>query len=336
LSNTAYSYTIVPVNASGSTGASYTTPSPFTTAIGNTVNTFSNALTISPAPPIAPDRISVTPGGRMLVVGYATLMYWTQYNASNNTWGSWTATGEPNVRGYLGLDTTADGNRGVAAVQNVGCFFFTWTGSNYSALTQTLDGTVRNYQGIAVSANGSTLVASAFNDYIYFASWNGANYGSFTRTLEPYSRPYIGIGISADGSRLAYGGDPAAPYANTSDPGVVYISVWNGTNYSAGVQTLNTTARSARNFYFSPNKNILWYATNSGASVAQTTGPAIFYAYTNNMTSSYYGTFNAVPAAAIPNNITAWGFCLSRSGNTLFAAPYANATIYQSTVTFSN
>lgn len=111
-----------------------------------------------------------------------------------------------------------------------------------------------SYYSMAMTPDKAYAVFVPNNGYIYFTkdpSFNSvANYNSFTKTLDNASRSYFGIAVSNDGSRIA-----------VVDTTKVYYADWNGTNYNALTQTLETKSATAQyiGISISANKDRIVY-----------------------------------------------------------------------------
>jgi len=220
--------------------------------------------------------------------------------------------GPPNTI-WISVALSNNGQRGVVTSRGGFTYFFTWTGSGYSALVQTLDTTARGGNGIDVTPDGTTIVLSA--ERVYYATWNGSNYTAFNITLDTVSASLQGAAISHDKSTIAYG-------ANSNK---FYWAKWNGTNYSTATSVTIPTG---------PVTNLKF---NSDATV-------IFVLITSNtVTSVYYCTWNGstyvnptpVPSNAIPVGLTGWGLHISEDNSELYVSSEKQSSVFKTTLTFN-
>jgi len=244
------------------------------------------------------------------------------YFATINSDGTWSGetSFDTTQRQYLSLSISADGSRGVFCDNANGLYYFTWTGTTYTTPIKIESNYNRNYQHARITYDGNRVVANVGESRaaIYFSVWNGSSFGPLTQTLETRSFSYIGLGLSNDGNRLVYG-------SNTNDNSNynnVFYSVWNGTNYTMGKQTLDTSAKTWRNFEFSNDNNIL-YASTQGNTTA-----TLWISKYNSILDNYE-PFIAVPTLTIPASLDAWPFFMSRDGNTLYCKGYNLTTLYR-------
>lgn len=174
-----------------------------------------------------------------------------------------------------------------------------------------------------MTADGNRLIFLTVNatSAIYFSQWNGTSFGPLIQTLETRSLQYTGIGLSNDGNRLIYGTEGEVnPLYNYNN---VFYSVWNGTNYTMGKQTLDTSSKRWRNFEFSIDNNILYASTVINATTAT------LWVCKYNSIQDNYEPFIAVPTLTIPANTDAWVLFMSRDGNTLYCKDFVSTTLYR-------
>jgi len=224
-------------------------------------------------------------------------------------------------REYLGMSISADGSRGVFCDSATGLYYFTWTGTTYTTPIKIESKYNRFYNHAKITYDGNRVVVSMTDvgGAVCFSVWNGNSFGPLTQTLETRVLTYRGIGISNDGNRLIYGS------ATSSTAGIyynVYYSVWNGTNYTMGKQTLDTSSKNWRNFEFSNDNNILYGSTEGNAT-------ATLWVCKYNSILDNYEPFIAVPILTIPASLDAWPLFMSRDGNTLYCKGYTLTTLYR-------
>jgi hypothetical protein len=238
---------------------------------------------------------------------------------SDGTWSGETSF-DTTQREYLSLSISAYGSRGVFCDNANGLYYFTWTGTTYTTPIKIESNYNRKYQHARITYDGNRVVASAGGSTgaIYFSVWNGSSFGPLTQTLETRTLGYIGLGLSNDGNRLVYG----SLAANTYNYNNVFYSVWNGTNYTMGKQTLDTSAKAWRNFAFSNDNTILY-----GSTQANTTATLWISKY--NSLLDNYEPFIAVPKLTILDSLDAWPLFMSRDGNTLYCKDYTSTTLYR-------
>jgi hypothetical protein len=248
------------------------------------------------------------------------------YFATINSDGSWSGEtsfySQASVLDCRNLSISADGSRGVFNDPTNGIFYFTWTGSTYTTPIKIESKYNRVTHSIKMTADGNRIIILSTNgvSVIYFSQWNGTSFGPLTQTLEIRSLQYTGIGLSNDGNRLIYGTEGEVnPLYNYNN---VFYSVWNGTNYTMGKQTLDTSSKRWRNFEFSIDNNILYAST-----VINTT--ATLWVCKYNSILDNYQPFIAVPTLTIPANLDAWVLFMSRDGNTLYCKDYTSTTLYR-------
>ena len=219
-----------------------------------------------------------------------------------------------------GITLSADGSRGVFNDSTNGVYYFTWTGSTYTTPIRIESKYNRFYLQMKITADGNRLVYISHDSTggVYFSQWNGTGFGPLTQTLETRSLHYVGIELSNDGNRLVYGSLPGTVYNYNN----VFYSVWNGTNYTMGKQTLDTSAKSWRNFAFSNDNNLLYGSTQGNAT-------ATLWVSKYNSIQDNYEPFIAVPALTIPAGFDAWPLFMSRDGNTLYCKNLAATTLYR-------
>ena len=219
-----------------------------------------------------------------------------------------------------GITISADGSRGVFNDINNGIYYFTWTGTTYTTPIKIESRYNRRYLQMKITADGNRLVCISHESTggVYFSQWNGTGFGPLIQTLETRSLHYIGIELSNDGNRLVYGSLPGTVYNYNN----VFYSVWNGTNYTMGKQTLDTSAKSWRNFAFSNDNNLLYGSTQGNAT-------ATLWVSKYNSIQDNYEPFIAVPALTIPASLDAWPLFMSRDGNTLYCKDYVSTTLYR-------
>jgi hypothetical protein len=245
---------------------------------------------------------------------------------SDGTWSGETSF-DSTQRKYLSLSICSDGSRGVASMNAGPLYYFTWTGTTYTSPIQIESIYSRYYRSVKMTADGNRIVASGtigadsvftYHGTIYFSQWNGSSFGPLIQTLEIRSLFFVGLGLSNDGNRLIYGteSETTGTYNN------VFYSVWNGTNYTNGKQTLDTSAKNWRNFAFSNDNTILYGSTRSNTT-------ATLWISKYNSILDNYEPFIAVPTLTIPASLDAWPLFMSRDGNTLYCKGYILTTLYR-------
>lgn len=219
-----------------------------------------------------------------------------------------------------GITLSADGSRGVFNDYNNGIYYFTWTGSTYTTPIQIESKYNRKYLQMRITADGNRLVYISGDSTggVYFSQWNGSGFGPLIQTLETRILYYRGIELSNDGNRLVYGTSTNTLHNYNN----VFYSVWNGTNYTMGKQTLDTSAKVWRNFAFSNDNNILYGSTQGNAT-------ATLWVSKYNSIQDNYEPFIAVPGLTIPTSLDAWPLFMSRDGNTLYCKGYISTTLYR-------
>jgi hypothetical protein len=89
-----------------------------------------------------------------------------------------------------------------------------------------------------------------------------------------------------------------------------------------GKQTLDTSAKTWRNFEFSNDNNILYASTQGNTT-------ATLWVSKYNSILDNYEPFIAVPTLTIPASFNAWPLFMSRDGNTLYCKGYDSTTLYR-------
>ena len=237
------------------------------------------------------------------------------YFATINSDGTWSneIAFDTTQRQYSSISISADGSRGVVIGNSLPVYYFTWTGTTYTApiSIEPTTSPYRFYRSAKITADGNRIViscspAASQGGVIYFSNWNGSSFGPLIQTLETRIFTYLGVALSNDGNRLVYGTEVYnSVYYN------VYYSVWNGTNYTMGKQTLDTSLRNWWDFTFSNDNNILY------GSLRNTTGVTIMVSKYNSIQDNYE-PFIAVPALTIPGGLDCGPLFMSRDGNTLY------------------
>jgi hypothetical protein len=126
--------------------------------------------------------------------------------------------------------------------------------SAWSNPVQILGGdTTKYYYRCGLNRSATRGVACQPQGYVYFFSWTGdVPDATMTRTLETVPRSYIGVAITSDGLRMVVSADS-----------YIFFATWNGTNYTAFQQTLNTqTISSFINICVSDTGDRIVYANN--------------------------------------------------------------------------
>ena len=248
-------------------------------------------------------------------------LYFATLN-SDGTWSGETSFYSTQIN-CRNLTISADGSRGVFNDSSTGNFYFTWTGSTYTTPIQIESKYNKTPHSIKMTPDGNRIItlSTSATSVIHFSQWNGSSFGPLTQTLEIRSLQYTGIGLSNDGNRLIYGTEGEVnPLYNYNN---VFYSVWNGTNYTMGKQTLDTSSKRWRNFEFSIDNNILYASTVVNATTAT------LWVSKYNSIQDNYEPFIAVPALTIPANLDAWVLFMSRDGNTLYCKDYSSTTLYR-------
>ena len=198
--------------------------------------------------------VSITQDGLRAVVVNATTVYVSTFNGS--VWSAFTATSATTTNVTLiNVKLTADGSRGVT-ISRAGtglAYFFTWTGSTYSALTQTLGATSTNFFSIDMTADGSRIFTMD-GTFLSYADWNGTNYGAWTNAISTTS--FGSVGCSADGFRIVY--------CNLSHTSLNYAA-WNGSSYVLQSTFGTVTANIVRCIRFSFDGNYVFFSQNSAS-----------------------------------------------------------------------
>jgi len=232
-----------------------------------------------------------------------TLSY-TKWNDRFSYWSSLTYINgiEGNINSCC---LTSDSLRGV--VCNNICYFFIWTGTDYSGVVRTLDRSNRNYNNVDMTSDGSILVACS--GFVYYAIWNGTNYSEFIQTL---ANDASRVSITPDGSRIIY--------CNGNN---VYWSAWIGNNFGPGTLISNNVGPGA-NIKISPDGNIIYYIVhNSDLST-------LYYSV---WTGTNYSYFIPVFTSELPININP--VSLTYSNNSLYIlVPSVN--LYKISVTITD
>jgi hypothetical protein len=242
--------------------------------------------------------LSIDNTGTRITVSSSNQGYFIYYTKSGSTWSARNNVLIGSTAAIITMAMTPDGNRGIASGYDNRCYYFTWTGTTYTALTRTLHTTTLGAcKGIGITGDGNTIVyTDDSTKCIYFAKWNGTNYNAFTKTLDISRNTYYGLGISSDGSKIAYGQFPGNK---------VYVAYWNGTNYGVGTAITYLGTAFARHIKFSPGGNVIYMSMLSDAS------GSIQYSILNIDT---YPTFKYIPTTSIPASFDAAGFYVDLSG----------------------
>ena len=246
------------------------------------------------------------------------------YFATINSDGSWSGetSFDTTQRNCHSLTLSADGSRGAFTDYSNGIYYFTWTGTTYTTPIKIESKYNRIYIGAKLTADGNRLVCLTYaSSGVYFSQWNGNSFGPLIQTLETRNIVYVVLGLSNDGNRLIYGSQTDSLNYNVNN--IVFYSVWNGTNYTMGKQTLDTSSKYWRNFAFSNDNTILY-----GSTVLNTTTATLWISKYNSILDNYE-PFIAVPTLTIPAGLDAWLLFMSRDGNTLYCKDYSSTTLYR-------
>jgi hypothetical protein len=220
------------------------------------------------------------------------------------------------------------------------------------------------YISCALTSNASRLIVSVgtfntSNNYLYWSDASGVLAGtsttlSFTQTLETTQRLYMSSSVTSDGSRLVV----------STKSGYVYFAVWNGTNYNALTQILDSNlgnyygvalSTNGSRLAYMRNKDVFWSVWNgtnypSGTLITGTTngvvGRSLSFMGSNTdlLISTYnsgqpqytvwngnnYGAWTNIPSSALQSS-DGWGLVVDNSGS-IFLAENGTPNIYFSSV----
>lgn len=261
------------------------------------------------------------------------------------------------------VDMNGDCTRGVtvSSQNDVKCFYFT---NAWGALTQIQDNVPRNYQALALSRDGNTLAAIG-SGALYYTTWNDAsqNYGVFS-LANTDSVGGNGLALTADGKIIAYNKTTRVFYAVWTGAGytsgtlistfdnqpyglrfshdgnilyasgtsnIIYVSVWNGTTYTAFKVLSPSIADPTRNSFgiavdmsnnvyvscLTASSSIFKLTTVLGAT-ASTTTPSVFQ-----LTSGLVNGQSYTPQFKATNSGGDSAAVVASSSMTVFALPGA-------------
>ena len=262
--------------------------------------------------------VSIGASNTKMVICANTGLYYSTSSDNGVTWTTPTSFISFTTASDHSVSITYAGDRIVyCPFTALGAYYVTWTGSTPSTSQNRIGSDTKNYTYFSHSSSGNVLAACLFGTGggVYFSTYSNGSYSAFTSVLS--STVAYGVSLSQDATRLAVS-------LNSTGTGGVSIYFWNGTTYTNSVAITIGSGNALTNQYgrvavFSPDMNILYYATANG------TANQLYVGY---WTGATYSNFNMIPTSTLPQGQSSRCF-LSNDGYSLYVTFYTNYSMYK-------